>query len=282
MIERWTAGDAGRNMPEEILVELGPIVRRHPWWRARARLTLALLADLGLDPPARVLDVGCGWGVTMEALEARGYRASGMDISRRSLEILDRPARHLIEADISRELPGPCVAAHDAVLALDVIEHLDDDAAAVGRLATLTSPGGVVVISVPALPWLYGEFDAVQGHRRRYLPDDIHRAVSGSGLVLERTFWWGQWLVSAIGRQRSAERGLPGESASEVYRRYLRVPPWPLSAIARCAFAIEQGPALHGHLTTGTSLFAVARRPHAGVPRSRDASHSSSPATQTA
>src|SRR5262245_14880069 len=49
--------------------------------------------------PARVLDTGCGWGVTLDALEAAGYRTSGLDVSRRALERLDRPNRRLIEAD---------------------------------------------------------------------------------------------------------------------------------------------------------------------------------------
>ena len=83
MIERWSGGTADDNMAEDILVDLGDLVRRHPWWRARADLTLRLLRDLKVAPPARVLDAGCGWGVTLDALEAEGYRAVGMDVSRR-------------------------------------------------------------------------------------------------------------------------------------------------------------------------------------------------------
>ncbi len=264
MIERWSRGDADQNMPEEILVDLAGIIRRHPWWRARATLTLDLLRDLGLEPPARVLDVGCGWGVTLDTLERRGYRAIGMDVSRRTLEALDRPGRTLIEADLTRPL-GEHASTHDAVLALDVIEHLDDDGAAVRRLGSLTKPGGIVVVSVPALPELYGEFDGIQGHRRRYLPRVLREAFAGSGLVVERVFWWGRWLVPALKRQRARTRARPGESAAEVYRRYLTLPPWPIGTVARWAFAMEKGPAIRGRLRVGTSLFAVARRPQRGA-----------------
>ena len=52
MIEQWSRGDADEHMPEEILVDLAAIIRRHPWWQARRCLTLDLLADLGLNPPA--------------------------------------------------------------------------------------------------------------------------------------------------------------------------------------------------------------------------------------
>ncbi len=260
MITRWSDGIADANMAEDILVDLGGLIAVHPWWEARAELTLALLRRLGIRPPMRVLDVGCGWGRTLESLEQRGYRAVGLDISRRALEMLERPGRELVEADLSRPLPEG-VETFDAVLALDVLEHLDDDRAAVERLGDLVRPGGAVVVSVPALPEFFTEFDEVQGHRRRYLPERLKGAFDQTGLVVERVFWWGWWLVPALKRQRAARRGRPGESPSEVYRRYLQLPAWPITWAARLAFALEQTPALWGCLPRGTSLFAVARRP---------------------
>ena len=65
----------------------------------------------------------------------------GVDNSRRALQQLDRPSRRLVEADLAQPL-GQIAAASDAVLALDVIEHLDDDRAPVARLGTLVRPGG--------------------------------------------------------------------------------------------------------------------------------------------
>ena len=82
--------------------------------------------------------------MTLEALEERGYRASGLDVSRQALERLDRPDRPLIEADLTRPFDPAAVAhaAFDAVLALDVIEHLDDDAGR-ARRASAGSSGRV-------------------------------------------------------------------------------------------------------------------------------------------
>lgn len=260
MIECWSQGNADDNMAEEILTDLGGLVRRHPWWRARAALTLRLLERLDVRPPSRVLDAGCGWGVTLEALEARGYAVAGMDVSRRALEALDRPDRCLIQADLTKSLkPNP--PRFPAVLALDVIEHLDDDQEAVRRLGELVSPGGVLIVSVPALPALYSEFDASQGHRRRYLPDTLASAFLDSGLSLERTFWWGRWLVPALRRQRGKSRARPGETPAQIYRRHLASPPKPFSWLIDLAFRVEARPALLGLLRTGTSLFAVARKP---------------------
>jgi SAM-dependent methyltransferase len=259
MITTWSMGTADENMAEDILIDLFPIIGRHPWWRARANLTIALLERLGVHRPARVLDVGCGWGVTLDRLERCGYRAVGMDISRRALERLDRADRVLVEADLAQPLPEG-VAPYDATLALDVIEHLDDDRSAVSNLGRLVCPGGAVVISVPARPDLFTEFDAIQGHRRRYLPETLSAAFLGSGLTVERIFWWGAWMVPLLGRQRRRTRHRPGATESEIYRRYLELPPWPLPWLLRLAFAWDQGPALAGRLNTGTSLFAIGRK----------------------
>jgi SAM-dependent methyltransferase len=259
VIERWSRGTVDLGMAEEILLELAEPIARHPWWQARAALILALLSRLRIVPPARILDAGCGWGVTLEALERGGYRAFGMDISRRMLERLDRPDRRLIEADVSRPLetvPWP----FDVVLALDLLEHLDDDRAAVERLEALVRPGGVLILSVPALPDLFSEFDAIQGHRRRYLPETVQTMFAGSALQLEQLFWWGRWLVPALKRQRARPRSRPGETPAQVYRHYLGLPPWPFPWLARMAFRYEQERALEGRLKIGTSLFAVARR----------------------
>lgn len=261
MITTWSVGQASRHMDEAILVELGSIVRRHPWWRARARLTVALLEQVGVSPPTRVLDAGCGWGVTLEALEQHGYRPAGLDVSRRVLEQLDLPGRELIEADLSRPWLVTPRPNFDAVLALDIIEHLDDDRGALTRLATLLRPGGgVLVVSVPARPELFGEFDSVQGHRRRYVPETLESAFADTGLRIDWILWWGAWLLPFL-RYRGSRPCRTEKTAAEVYRRYLRLPPWPGSWVLRLGFELEHPRALGRQLRTGTSLFAVAHRP---------------------
>jgi SAM-dependent methyltransferase len=270
MIDKWSEGVADDNMSEDILVDLAAVIDRHPWWQARSELVQKLLARLGVRPPARVLDAGCGWGTTLKALEEHGYRVVGADVSRRALERLDRPGRQLVEADLTRPVPERS-GTFDAVLALDVIEHLDDDRAAIAQIARLVRPGGVAVLSVPALPEMYTEFDAVQGHRRRYLPETLRAAFDGSGLHVERLFWWGRWLLPVLKQQRRRTLARAGESPAEAYRRYLRLPPWPLPLLFRLAFALERDRALACRLRTGTSVFAVARRPGPAPARQRSA-----------
>ncbi|MEO6807988.1 MAG: class I SAM-dependent methyltransferase [Isosphaeraceae bacterium] len=260
MIQTWSRGVADDGMAEAILVELQEVIRRHPWWQARARLTIALLEQQGVHPPARVLDAGCGWGVTLERLEHQRYQVDGLDVSRQALERLDREGRTLIEADLTRDVPNH-VQPYDAVLALDVIEHLDDDQGALARLAKLVAPGGILIVSVPALPDLFSEFDAIQGHRRRYTPETLRAAFEGTGLEIESIRWWCGMMVNVLRRQRTRPRSRPGEPPEATYRRYLKVPPWPISSALRMAFAIENQRTRQGFGIKGTSLIALARRP---------------------
>ena len=263
MIETWSRGSADANMPEAILTEQAALVRRHPWWLARARLILAALKRNNVLPPSRILDAGCGWGVTLESLEQAGYAAAGMDISRHALEMLDadKHDRQLIEADLTQKVsPGLNASPFDAVLALDVLEHLDDDHFALRQLGTLVRPGGFVIISVPALPELFSDFDAIQGHRRRYLPETVRGIFADTPLALQQVLWWGAWMVPLLRFQRKPRKSVAGRTPSEIYNDYLRLPPWPAPWLFRAAFAWEHSRCLAGRLRRGTSLIAIARR----------------------
>jgi SAM-dependent methyltransferase len=262
MITTWSQGEPGTFMPEAILTDLSALIRRHPWWQARTRLVLSILKRYAIAPPARVLDAGCGWGTTLDALEQRGYQPTGVDVSRQALEHLDRPDRMLIEADLTCEFAPTAVAqsAFDAVLALDVIEHIDDDATALANLGRLVRPGGIMIVSVPALPELFSEFDQVQGHRRRYQPEQLRAAFDQSGLAIEQLFWWGSWLVPLFRTRRRSVRAAETETSAEIYRRHLKLPPWPLPGLIQAAFAWEERRALAGKTKQGTSLVAVASK----------------------
>lgn len=258
MIKTWSRGSADANMPEAMLVETLGLVRRHPWWAARARLALAVLQANDVRPPAPVLDVGCGWGVNLSALEKNGYHATGLDISHQILELIDQSERRLIEADLNQPPP----VGHElfaGALLLDVIEHLDDDRGTLRRIAPLLQPGGILVVSVPALPELFSEFDQIQGHRRRYVPETLRAAFDNSGLAVQKIFWWGGWMVPVLRRMRQ-KTSAKNQAARKTYADYLRLPPWPAPVLMQCLYAWEHRRALREKLRTGTSLFAVARR----------------------
>ena len=123
-------------------------------------------------------------------------------------------------------------------------------------MARLLKPGGVAIVSVPALPELYSEFDAIQGHRRRYLPEVFRAAFADTGLGLRGTFWWARGWSPIL--RRSRLRAATNSRSSRNYADYLKLPPWPLPVLMATMFAFEHRRAIRGRLRTGTSLLATA------------------------
>jgi SAM-dependent methyltransferase len=257
VITTWSEGAPGEGMPEEMLVETLELARAHPWWAARARLALTMLRAEGLGPPASIVDVGCGWGVNLQALESAGYRATGLDASRQILELIDRPGRDLVQADLTQRIPQDC-GDYAGGLLLDVLEHLNDDRAALRGVAPLIRTGGTLIVSVPALPELFSEFDEVQGHRRRYTPESLRLAFENTGFRLKELHWWGAWMVPLMKLTRKRSR--PFGESPKPYAHYLRVPGWPLRWVMNGLYALEGSRPVLTRLRTGTSLLAVAAR----------------------
>ena len=94
-----------------------------------------------------------------------------------------RPDVEVAEIDLARgvTLDRPV----ETVLAMNVLEHIPDDAGALRALAGVVVPGGSVVLWVPAYPALYGDFDRLVGHVRRYRPADLRRTVEAAGLRVD-------------------------------------------------------------------------------------------------
>ncbi|MGH9337496.1 MAG: class I SAM-dependent methyltransferase [Vicinamibacteria bacterium] len=103
-----------------------------------------------LAPGARVLDVGCGTGVFVRVMRDRGYRARGIDLSPRSVDIgreklaLGDEISLAHWSEVGRDL-------NDAVTAWTLIEHLKDPEGFVRRAATVLAPGGLLLLECPTV-----------------------------------------------------------------------------------------------------------------------------------
>lgn len=238
-------------MPDDSLTELDELVRDHPWFNARADLVVKILRSQRVPKSARLLDAGCGWGVTLRRLESEGWSATGLDISRGALSKLDDGSRHLIHADLVDQPPST-VELFDVVLALDVVEHVDDDQRVVENLLRLLKRDGLLIVSVPAGPRLFSHFDRIQGHRRRYRKRQFRSLLAHPDSDIRMLRYWGFLTYPLVAMQRL----LPTRE-DKSYAEYLSVPGGPAKRLLSALYSREVALTLRSSVPIGTSLFAV-------------------------
>jgi SAM-dependent methyltransferase len=224
------------------------------WFVGKRRLVRALLADL--PPGGRLLDLGCGMGGLLREL---GDAAScyGADRSAYALQVCRaKGASRLARADLCAQ---PFRAgAFDTVLALDVIEHLDDDVGFLRDAATLLAPGGRFLIAVPALQLLWSRHDETFQHRRRYDAGQLTAAVRAAGLEPVRVTYLHALVfpVALAWRVASCRLGL-GRAAPK--HDFWPLPRW-LNALLGSAYRLEAAWVRRFGLPFGVSVACVARR----------------------
>jgi SAM-dependent methyltransferase len=237
------------------------VQRDHWWYVGRRRLLRDLLAGHAptLTGRGRALDVGCGVGAnTLLALEhadslvALDDSATALRFARGA--IADRRCRW-VSGDAAR-LPF-ADQQFDLVLALDVLEHIDDDAAAAAELLRVLRPGGLACIFVPALRALWGLQDRISHHRRRYAAGELRQLVAGAGFGVERLTFFNCALLPPIALARWAMRlYTPPDLRTE---NELGGPV--ANAVLRTIFGLETRLLRHLDLPIGVSLACLARRP---------------------
>ena len=162
----------------------------------------------------RVLEVGCGVGNFTGLLLDR-EAVIAVDAEPGCIERLRKRYRSCANlrafvcdagtdafAEVARYLPDSCVC-------LNVLEHIEDDVAALRRMAAALTPGGVIVLIVPAFPSLYGPIDRNLGHYRRYGRASIRQAAEAAGLRVRSARYmnvcgfFGWWANSHVFRREA-------------------------------------------------------------------------------
>ena len=149
-----------------------------------------------------VLEVGAGLGDF--ASQFHGLRRHVLtDVDPDCVAVMrrrfaDNPEVETLQLDLAGRLPA-VEGAVSTVVAINVLEHITDDSAALSSLARLVQPGGRIVLWVPGYMQLYGDFDRRVGHVRRYTPETLEMAIVRAGLVpgdirpvnmLGAVAWW--------------------------------------------------------------------------------------------
>ncbi len=151
----------------------------------------------------RVLEIGAGTGnLSMQLMPRSVYWAT--DINRNYLDYLlklraTRPYMRVAFTDAAEPATFPTGQAFDTVVCLNVVEHVQDDIAALRNIRNALADRGRAIILVPYGPWLFGTLDEVLGHFRRYTPDELASVCGEAGFEVERILnfnkpgvpaWW--------------------------------------------------------------------------------------------
>ncbi|MBM3888172.1 MAG: class I SAM-dependent methyltransferase [Verrucomicrobia bacterium] len=247
-------------MRERLYEQIYQAELTHWWFRGRRRIVSALIRHFA--PPARplwVADVGCGMGASFEALGEFG-RVVGVDNSFTALEFSRSRGPHRLVAGALPELPFPD-GAFDIVCALDVIEHLDDDRSAARDLWRVCKPGGLLVVTVPACPWLWSEHDEINDHKRRYTRDGLRACLTQPDGEWLRLSYMNTLLAPPLMIYRPFMRLCRRfKTRTEEPRSDIFGLPRPLNNLLTGLFGGESCWLKHSPLPFGVSLIAVQRK----------------------
>jgi SAM-dependent methyltransferase len=179
------------------------------WSTARAWILEAALPDKG-----RLLEVGCGRGVIVKHLLSKGRDVWGSELASPS-PIMGTKERIFVGAP-AETLPPTFRKSIECLLFLDVIEHIDDAPGFLANILAAYPNAATVVVTVPARPEVWSEWDEYYEHRRRYTRESLSTHLTEAGLqpIKIRYFFHSLYvaalLLRLVGRKRKIYRSTPG------------------------------------------------------------------------
>ncbi len=228
---------------------------RHWWYRGRREVLKRAIARLQLPTPARVLDAGCGSGRNMLEF-ARYGEVTGIELSATSVAAARaRDVGEVVEGSVL-ELPF-APASFDLEVCLDVVEHLQDDRAALRELRRVLAPGGALLVTVPAYQWLWSGHDEINHHHRRYNARTLLAAAQDAGWSCAFVSYFNSLLLPAAIALRALDRVNPKTTESSLD---LWVPPAPINWLLQQPLNFEAAAVGRGRrIPAGLSLLAILR-----------------------
>ncbi len=157
------------------------------WWNIGRRSILEKFLRINIGNKTNnleILDIGCGAGENIMFLNKFG-NVSGIDISEEALKFSkDKGYSKLIIGNAEKvEEPD---SSYDIVSLLDVVEHLDDDVAALNHASRVLKKDGTLLLTVPAHKWLWSMHDKALHHRRRYTNKDLTKKITNAGFEIQK------------------------------------------------------------------------------------------------
>ena len=229
----------------------------HWWFSARREIIRTTISRLvRLPESADILEAGCGTGGNLAMLQNMGQ----LDAFE-----YDDIAREIAAEKAGMEIPFgelPSKIPHedkkyDLIGLFDVLEHIEDDRTTLSSLGERLKDGGKILITVPALPWLWSRHDERHHHYRRYTRKSLEKTVQDAGLELKHSFYANYFLLPVAMGLRALKALLRSESPDD------QMPSNWLNRVLYRIFAAEQHLIGRISMPVGLSVCAVVSKPAA-------------------
>ena len=222
---------------------------RHWWYRARRDILCELIRREISLPPRRGSSKWAGQAAQSAMLGAFGHVVVEIDEAARDIAS-QRLGHPVLNAPLP-ELSGIGSGSYDLIAILDVLEHIGADREALVSLASRLRPGGRILITVPAHPWMWSAHDVVNHHHRRYTRRALRAVVAEAELKLEMMSWFNSLLFPLAAAARLAGR-ISGKEDSDD-----KLPPAPINRLFEAVFGLERYAIGRVPFPPGVSLAAI-------------------------
>ena len=256
----WHLGDAQQvNYPDEGFAAIEPGAGGNYWFDHRAQAVADALRDLGQPT---LWEVGAGSGAVSLRLEAAGFEVVAVEPLLTGAKTIAARSVGPVFCGLLHDLKLP-TGALSVVGLFDVVEHLDDPAAVLLEVRRVLAPDGLIVLTVPAMNWLWSDEDNVAGHQTRYTRRTLRALVLRAGFTEVRSAYLYASLVAPaaavralpyrLGRRRTDDGALAALES--------QLDPSPLmDRVVRAVLSGETRIAERVSLPFGTSIIGVYRR----------------------
>jgi SAM-dependent methyltransferase len=228
------------------------------WYPSGRRRILQDVIATRVPKPGRIADIGCGTGANFDML-AGFAPVVGVDFHPPAVAYCRLRGLTCTTAAGLPNLPFPD-ESFDLVCAFDVIEHVDDDAAAVKELLRICKRGGTLLLTVPAYNWLWSKHDEANEHKRRYNRPMLRRLFTSLPADILKLSHYNIFmappiiLVRLIGKLKEKLTPTPDAKLD------LAETPALLNRLLLAIFSSERFLLRHLNLPAGISVLCLARK----------------------
>lgn len=201
------------------------------------------------------LEVGCGHGqFLLQSDRDLGIIVDGCDLNLFALEKIVNAKGKVFVYDIGEKNPN-MINHYNGIFLLDVIEHIEDDKAFLSTALAHSKKGGIVVVNVPALHFLFSKYDIVAGHKRRYSKQELYTLFERCGIEPIHIGYWGFSLLGVAFLRKIYLHFVPN---NKVIRTGFKPPAawlnYIFTTLMKLELIISKSPLV------GTSVFAIGRK----------------------